>query len=332
MPLRHPVVPGHVAGAEAPLTPTQPLPAMPDSHHLHWNAEALWRQLSALLSDISVEVVAHTDSTNNQLLDRARRSGGRLSAPVTTPGQLDANVEAHEPPTPYGRRTRDTQAMLLVAEHQSAGRGRLGRAWQSTQGASLTFSLALPLAPAEWPGLSLAAGVALADALDPPGAAAPRIGLKWPNDLWLLDAPGVGRKLGGVLIETVAVGERRMCVVGVGLNVLPQPTSNTSDGFACLHEFDDGASAPRALHAVAAPLVRALLQFEADGFAPFAEAFARRDVLRGQTVHTTSPQLAEGVAEGVDAHGALRVRAGTEQVLVSGEVSVRPLDRRPGAA
>lgn len=304
---------------------------MPDSRHLHWGAEALWQQLSALLPQLAVEIVARADSTNSQLIDRARRSGGRMSAPVTTPGQLDGDAGVHEPPTPYGRRTRDTQPMLLVAEHQTSGRGRFGRAWQSTAGASLTFSLALPLAPEEWPGLSLAVGVALADALDAPGAAAPRLGIKWPNDLWLIDAPATGRKLGGVLIETVAVGERRMCVVGVGLNVLPQPTSGTSDGFACLQELDAQCSAPRALHTVAAPLVRALLQFESDGLAPFAAGFARRDVLRGQKVHTTSRQVAEGVAEGVDEHGALRVRAGTEHVLVSGEVSVRPLDRRPAA-
>ena len=65
-----------------------------------------------------------------------------------------------------------------------------------------------------------------------------RIGLKWPNDLWLLDGPGRGRKLGGVLIETVAVGERRMSVVGVGLNVLPQPVAlDLSSGYACLQEL-----------------------------------------------------------------------------------------------
>ena len=302
---------------------------MSDSRHLRWDAQGLWRELSALLPGIAVEVVDRVASTNSELLDRARLSGGRRGAPVTTPGQLDSPVVAREPPTPYGRRTGDTQPVLLVAEHQSSGRGRAGRLWQSTPEASLTFSLALPLAPLEWSGLSLAVGVALADALDPPSASAPRIGLKWPNDLWLIDADGAGRKLGGVLIETVAVGERRMCVVGVGLNVLAQDTRDLSSGFACLHELDANSSAPQVLQRVAAPLVRVLLRFEREGFAPFVDAFQRRDVLLGRTVSTTAPQVGEGVAEGVDAHGALRVRADGLHRLVSGEVSVRVLGQPP---
>ena len=76
------------------------------------------------------------------------------------------------------------EGLVVTTEHQTAGRGRLGRSWHSAAGDSLTFSLALPYAPADWSGLSLAVGVALADALDPEGHA---IGLKWPNDLWLRD-------------------------------------------------------------------------------------------------------------------------------------------------
>jgi BirA family biotin operon repressor/biotin-[acetyl-CoA-carboxylase] ligase len=193
-------------------------------------------------------------------------------------------------------------------------------------GLSLTFSLALPLNPVAWSGLSLAVGAALADALDPPaGEAPPRIGLKWPNDLWLMDAPGRGRKLGGVLIETVAVGERRMAVIGIGLNVQPQPlTPEMNSGFGCLLELWPDIDAPQALRRVAAPLTRALRQFERAGLAPFAAAYRRRDLLLGQSVQTTYPGVPEGVAEGIDEQGALRVRAGTLHSLVSGEVSVRP--------
>ena len=83
-----------------------------------------------------------------------------------------------------GRRHGLLAPCLLVAERQTAGRGRHGRPWRSTPGASLTFSLAWPLTRADLSGLSLAVGVALADALD--ATATPRIGLKWPNDLWLV--------------------------------------------------------------------------------------------------------------------------------------------------
>jgi BirA family biotin operon repressor/biotin-[acetyl-CoA-carboxylase] ligase len=305
---------------------------MPDGQHLQWGAEALWEQLEPLLPGISVEVVARTESTNTRLLDRARQHSGLRDAPVTRPGQIDDGSTPADAPSPYGRRAVDTHPCLLVAEHQTRGRGRLGRDWQAAPGRSLTFSLSLPLAPRDWSGLSLAVGLAVADALDPPvdGTTAPRIGLKWPNDLWLLDPPGSpvpGRKLGGILIETVAVGSRRMCVVGVGVNVLPQTaTDGLSSGFACLQELRPDATAPAALAAVAAPLVRMLQRFETEGFAPLVPAYARRDLLLGRAVSTTAPDALEGVAEGVDERGALRVRSGTLHSLVSGEVSVRLQD------
>jgi len=295
-----------------------------DGRHLHWGAEALWEQLAALLPGISVEVVARVESTNTRLIERARQLSGQHDAPISRPGQLDA-LPATGSRAPFGRRAADTQPCLMVAEHQTRGRGRMGRDWQAAAGVSLTFSLSLPYAPQDWSGLSLAVGVALADALD--AADPPRIVLKWPNDLWLQDGPGRGRKLGGVLIETVAIGERRMCVVGVGLNVQPQPAAaqqEMASGFACLAELDPAADAPRALAAVAAPLVQALQRFEREGFAPFAAAYARRDLLRGQRVTTNAADAPDGVAEGVDERGALRVRRGdVVAAVVSGEVSVR---------
>jgi BirA family biotin operon repressor/biotin-[acetyl-CoA-carboxylase] ligase len=273
---------------------------MPTGLHLHWGAEALWLQLAPLLPGLSVEVVPSLGSTNTELMERARRAA-------------------------------DVRPCLLVAEQQTGGRGRQGKGWQSSVGASLTFSLALPLAPSDWSGLSLAVGLALAEALDPPQPGqAPRLGLKWPNDLLLLDAAAgteaIGRKLGGILIETVAVADRRIAVVGVGLNLLPQPTQDLSWGYGCLQEWHPGISAPAALALVAAPLLRALLAFERAGFAPLRERFAARDVLLGRTVGTTRPEAPRGVADGVDASGVLWLRlpgaAGPRVAVSSGEVSV----------
>ncbi|WP_157265368.1 biotin--[acetyl-CoA-carboxylase] ligase [Azohydromonas aeria] len=293
---------------------------------LHWQAESLWRQLLPLLPGLSVEVVAHADSTNTRLLERARLSGGgrqerayprslEAAAPAPAPGQA---------PTPLGRRADDTQPCLLVAEHQTRGRGRLGRNWQSTPGASLTFSLSLPYEPADWSGLSLSVGVALAEALDPlADGQAPRIALKWPNDLWLVDPAVVGRKLGGVLIETVAVGRRRMAVIGVGLNLHPQPVRDPASGFASLDELEPTLTPPDVLHRVALPLVEALRQHEREGFRPFVERYAQRDLLLGRTVNTTAPAF-EGTARGVAEDGALLVETAQGlQRLSSGEVSVR---------
>ena len=256
------------------------------------SAEALWQQLEPLLQGLSVEVLASCPSTNTTLLERARAG--------------------------------DLAPCLLVAEAQTQGRGRLGRAWVSAPGASLTFSLALPLAPRDWSGLSLAVGVAVAEALDGTGR---RIALKWPNDLWLRDdaSPGRGRKLAGILVETVTVAGRRIAVVGIGINVLAQPDTGLSHGRACLAELDAGATAASALQTLAEPLARALRRFESEGFAPLVTAYAARDLLRGHHIHTTLAAVPEGVAEGVDDEGALLVRADGLHRITSGEVSVRLL-------
>lgn len=276
----------------------------------HWGAEALWQALVPLLPGLSIEVVQTLDSTNTELTERLRSAARVQKSPADR----------------RGGRVDDLFPQLLVAIDQTAGRGRLGRRWHSAAGASLTFSLALPLARADWSGLSLAVGLALAEALDPDGA---RLGLKWPNDLILRPAgadpaPGMGRKLGGVLIESVAVGEQRAAVIGIGINVVAQPVEEADYGAAALAELWPEATPQETLARLGEPLVRALLAFERDGFAPLQQAYARRDVLRGQPVRTSDRSMPEGVAEGVDADGALKVASGgqTRRVL-SGEVSVR---------
>ena len=286
---------------------------------LRWNSEALWAELEPLLPGLSVEVVAQIASTNSALLERARHVADVSEEGSTV--SVRRNVES----AAFGRRSDDLQPCLLVAEHQTQGRGRQGRSWQSAPAASLTFSLALPLVPPDWSGLSLAVGAALAETLDP-GAA--RIGVKWPNDLWLLDAgadgSGVGRKLGGILIETVAAGAKRLAVIGIGLNVLPLDLFDASSGNASLQEIDPDANAPQVLARVARPLVEALQQFEREGFAPFVPRFDARDLLRGRAVRTTQAGALEGVAVGVAPSGALLLRTPQGVTPVSsGEVSVR---------
>ena len=300
---------------------------MSGSPHRHWGAEALWESLVPLLPGLSVEVLPRCESTNTKLLERARAASGDRDGPVTRPGDLVPL--AGQERTPHGRRAGDASPCLLVAEEQTRGRGRLGRDWVSQAGASLTFSLSLPMAPAQWGGLSLAVGLAVAGALD--ANSEPRIGLKWPNDLWLLDGPRQGRKLGGILIETVSVGEQRMVVVGVGLNVAPQPgvaTAGLAHGYACLQELNPAWTAPQALARVAVPLVTALKRFERDGFAPLVPAYGQRDLLRGQAVSGSGGgQNLHGVAQGVDEQGALLLDSGSppheRHRVLSGEVSVR---------
>lgn len=249
--------------------------------------------------DPAIERVAATGSTNDDLLARvhsAATSGATAFAPC-----------------------------LLVADRQSAGRGRHGRRWQATPDASLTFSIAWPCARSELSGLSLAIGSALADALEIPGPAG-RIGLKWPNDLWLVDArspPGsaAGRKLAGVLVETAPLGRGRVAVIGVGINVRAQKLADAASGVASLAEIDAQATPAATLARVAPALFAALRSFDAAGFAPFEDRFAARDVLRGRRVCGAGPRgEIEGVAAGVGADGSLRIETGAGAIAVaSGE-------------
>jgi BirA family transcriptional regulator, biotin operon repressor / biotin---[acetyl-CoA-carboxylase] ligase len=255
---------------------------------------------------VEIERVEETASTNADLLAWARQADG----------------------TPVPR--------ALVAERQTAGRGRLGRAWASTPGASLTFSLAWPFAATlDLSGLSLAVGAALAETLDPRPGAALRIGLKWPNDLWLVGAAEPGRKLGGVLIETVAHGDTRIAVIGVGINLLEQRVAAATSGVAWLAEIDPAAAASAQVLAerLVPALSAALHRFEHEAFPAFAAAFAARDLLRGRTVRWTTccDPGREGLAGGVSAGGELLLHtpAGIEQIG-SGEVSVR-LEPGPAA-
>src|SRR3954463_2455586 len=104
--------------------------------------------------------------------------------------------------------------VLLVADEQTAGRGRRGRRWRSPPGSGITFSLARRIRrpTRELAALSLVAGVAVTRALRLAGVA--RAELKWPNDLL-----AGGAKLGGILVETRVSGREALAVFGIGINL-----------------------------------------------------------------------------------------------------------------
>jgi BirA family biotin operon repressor/biotin-[acetyl-CoA-carboxylase] ligase len=254
---------------------------------IRWPSEAIWEAVSPLLAGFTVEVLTEIDSTNTEVMRRARA------------GQIDP--------------------VLLVAERQTAGRGRLGRQWFSGDDAgvgafppSLMFSLGLPLTPQDWSGLSLAVGLSIVESLHPD------LQLKWPNDVWWQS-----RKLAGILIETASLGDVRFAVVGVGINIAPRDGQGLSTPPAALSELLPGIDAPATLVRVAEPLVRAILRFETQGFGALRSAFHGRDLLYGHTVRCSDGLT--GVARGVDASGALLVHTenGLKKVT-SAEVSVRP--------
>lgn len=253
--------------------------------------ESVWQAVAPVLPGFTVELLPTIDSTNSELMRRVRAG---LNEPV-----------------------------LLVAQEQTAGRGRLGKPWSSPPGHSLAFSLGLPLAPLDWSGLSLVVGVSLAESLHPD------LRLKWPNDLWL-----EGRKAGGILVETASSGEApgapRMVIVGVGLNIARPPASVLSTAGALppvqpagLSECRMGLTDGEALEAVAAPLVNDLLAFASLGFGAFAARFDARDALRDRELLLSDGTT--GTGQGVGPDGSLRVMTAQGlREISSAEVSVRP--------
>jgi len=261
--------------------------------------------------DPAPERVAETGSTNDDLLARVRAAAA-LGATAFAP-------------------------CLLVADRQRAGRGRHGRHWHATPAASLTFSIAWTSPRSDLSGLSLAVGCALADAIDVPGRPL-RIGLKWPNDLWLVDAPSAGvddlgsprdpfaarpegRKLAGILVETAPLGRGRVAVIGVGINVRAQEVADATSGVGSVAEIDPDATPTTTLARAAPALFAALRSFDTAGFSAFVDRFAARDVLRGRRVCGSGAHgEVDGIAAGIAVDGSLCIDTATGAIAVaSGE-------------
>lgn len=218
-----------------------------------------------------------------------------------------------------------TPGRLCLAEHQSAGRGRRGRRWQSPFGASIYLSLRWQFAetPAQLPALALAAGVAVAQVLEAVGLEA--VGLKWPNDLYWQ-----GRKLGGILLEMRGeAGGASEVVIGLGLNVsMPDSAGREIDQLWVDLDQALGPARPHRAELaadLAGALCRVALRFSREGFAAFIADYEQRDILAGHEVRLEqSGRILQGTALGIDADGALRLQVdGEARRVVSGDVSLR---------
>lgn len=213
---------------------------------------------------------------------------------------------------------------VCVADVQSAGRGRGGKAWHAAAGESLLVSVLLRPPPEvqPLPCLALVAGLAVARAVDEAlaGAGRPeRAGVKWPNDVLV-----TGRKLAGVLVEAVQRAGAPAVIVGMGVNVgateLPGPLAHTATSLALL-----GARVDRAelLVSVLVALDAAYATFAQGGLPALLDELRARDVLRGNPV---SVGELRGEACGLDASGRLRLRDanGIIHPVLSGEVTWTP--------
>jgi BirA family biotin operon repressor/biotin-[acetyl-CoA-carboxylase] ligase len=217
---------------------------------------------------------------------------------------------------------------VLLAEYQSAGRGRRGRTWLAPPGGSicLSFNWTFREVPRDLAGLGLAIGVCARRALIGLGAA--DVALKWPNDL-LVHAG----KLGGVLIELRAEAQGPACVVvGIGMNVaLGKATLRRIAAAGAVATDLAGAglaSVPRnrVVAALVSSCIAGLRQFEREALKPFIADWGQADALHGKPVDVSGPQgVVTGLASGVDVHGALLLDTPNGVLrFISGDVSVRP--------
>jgi BirA family transcriptional regulator, biotin operon repressor / biotin---[acetyl-CoA-carboxylase] ligase len=225
------------------------------------------------------------------------------------------------PPPPAGL------AAVCIAEAQRAGRGRRGRAWISPPGASIALSMGwtFPQGGRDLPGLSLAAGVAVARALSRGGARGIR--LKWPNDIWFGE-----RKLGGILLESrTEAGGAVFVVIGIGLNMALSADARAElkrSGVRAAALGDACAARPsrnQVAGAILDELFGMLAQFEGEGLAPFLNPWAALDALRNRPARVLHGEhWISGLARGIDAGGALLLEVdGHVRRFHAGEVSLR---------
>lgn len=200
------------------------------------------------------------------------------------------------------------EGLVLAAEHQSQGRGRMGRAWVTAPRSALTFSVLLrpSVAPRRWPMLPLLTGLAVVEGIAATGG--PPMALKWPNDV----LSGDGLKVAGLLAERVDTPAGPAAVIGIGLNVwttraeLPVPTAGSLLTAGML-DPDRSALLRHVLEAFAERYAHWAGQ---DEDAPLLEAYAARCDTIGREVEVRLPgeRQLRGRATGLDAEGALLVQ------------------------
>ncbi|NYT64284.1 biotin--[acetyl-CoA-carboxylase] ligase [Alcaligenaceae bacterium] len=284
---------------------TLPAPFLP-------SPEQLATALSGALPGFNhVQWVEHTQSTNADLMTKARASSGQLARP-----------------------------WLLGAHLQERGRGRAGRTWQNRAGANLMFSCAFDvfLPSQQLPTLSPLAGLAACEALRELIGQPQRnqLSMKWPNDLQWRFA-----KLAGILVEATRAGTARLSadhyvvIIGMGINLndaralsqsLNRQVADWSE-IAAQDETAATASAADIVARIAVAWYNSLNQVTAQGFGCLPERYSKVDILAGQHLNVLDEGRIThaGIACGINTLGQLILRTPAGETPISvGEISVRP--------
>ncbi|PYD04628.1 bifunctional biotin--[acetyl-CoA-carboxylase] synthetase/biotin operon repressor [Pseudomonas syringae pv. maculicola] len=289
---------------------------------------AVWKQLQQLESDLDIEV------------HKVRGRGYRLATPIVL---LDpAAIVESGMPGEWSVRTYDSidstnaeasrlialgapMPLLVVAEQQTAGRGRRGRKWVSPFAENLYYSLVLRIdgGMRQLEGLSLLVGLAVMNVLRDMGVQG--AGLKWPNDVL------VGRqKIAGILLELIG-DPADVChvIIGVGVNVNMRASTEVDQLWTSVR-LQTGAPADRNTIAarISSQLEALLVVHRQEGFLAFQKEWEQGHLWQGAAVKLLSGiETVEGVVLGVDSLGALRLEVnGLEKSFSGGELSLRLRD------
>jgi BirA family transcriptional regulator, biotin operon repressor / biotin---[acetyl-CoA-carboxylase] ligase len=257
--------------------------------------DPLWQQLATgSLAGRPARLLATTDSTNRDALAEGRRGAAA--------------------------------GTLIVADGQTGGRGRLGRPWLSPPGTGLYFSVILRprLAPADLPKITLAAGLAVCQAVEAETGLQPAI--KWPNDLLL-----GGRKFCGILTESeLPPGGVQLAVLGIGININTPaallPPELREKATSLLDHTGRRYHRGPLLAAILVRLDAVLAQLEKGLFREILSEWRQRDGLAGRRLSWVTPAgtVVTGIGLGPDDEGVLHIRddAGTEHEVLSGDLKL----------
>jgi len=289
---------------------------------------AVWKQLQHLEAELGLSI------------HKVRGRGYQLAAPLTLldPAEIEAKSSANSWPAQVFDSIDSTNAealraiergqaapFLILAERQTAGRGRRGRKWVSPFAENLYYSLVLRIEGGmrQLEGLSLVVGLAVMQALRNQGVSG--VGLKWPNDLLVGQ-----KKIAGILLELVG-DPADVChvVLGLGINVNMQAADEVDQQWTSMRLESGKVFDRNLLVAGLGVVLQAYLnRHQSEGFAAIHAEWEQNHLWQGRAVSLIAGvNRIDGVVAGIDSQGALRLQVdGVEKVFSGGELSLRLRD------
>ena len=299
---------------------------------------AVWKQLQKLeilgLDIESIKGTGYRVAGGFELLEPQLIKSKLTEMAVAELGDLEV-FKSIDSTNKYAREKAEqapVSGSVVLAEQQSAGRGRRGKTWVSPFAANIYLSIVWDFEQGAQAleGLSLAVGVAVKRALNAQGVNG--VQLKWPNDIYV-----EGQKLGGILLEMIGDPAGQCSViVGVGINVAMPDTQGSdidqewTDIRSQLQKYPDGENQRPSRNKLAASLISEIVMllrdFQAQGFSMYRDEWQAADAFFGQeAVISTPKQSITGIVKGVDQNGALRLQRenGKIETFIGGELSLR---------